>query len=49
MTGKQAEEIAKNDPDHDWRIVLEGQLSGRTYQRHEPGKWALVKQNKGFE
>ena len=48
MTGAQAEEIAAADPDHDWRIVLEAPLSGRTYQRHGPGEWALVEQNMGF-
>ena len=48
MTGAQAEEIAASDPDHDWRIVLQGALSGRTYQRHGPWQWALVEQNTGF-
>lgn len=48
MTGAQAEEIASADPDHDWRIVLDGPLSSRTYQRHGPGEWALIKQNQGF-
>lgn len=48
MTGAQAEAMAAADPDHDWRIVLEGPLSGRTYQRHGPNEWALVEQNMGF-
>ncbi len=48
MTGAQAEALAAADPDHDWRIVLEGPLSGRTYQRHGPNEWALVEQNQGF-
>jgi hypothetical protein len=48
MTGAQAETMAAADPDHDWRIVLEGPLSGRTYQRHGPNAWALVEQNMGF-
>lgn len=48
MTGAQAEAMAAADPDHDWRIVLEGPLSGRVYQRHEAGQWALVQQNMGF-
>lgn len=48
MTGAEAEALAAQDPDHDWRIVLEGPLSGRTYQRHAPGEWALVEQNPGF-
>lgn len=48
MTGEQAEALAAQDPDHDWQIVLEGPLSGRTYQRHAPGEWALIEQNQGF-
>lgn len=48
MTGAKAEELASADPDHDWRITLDAPLSGRTYQRHEAGKWALIEQNKGF-
>ena len=48
MTGHQAEELAKADPDHDWKIVLEAPLSARTYQRHGPGEWALVEQGPGF-
>lgn len=48
MTGAQAEALAAADPDHDWRIVLESPLSGRTYQRHAPNEWALVVQNQGF-
>lgn len=48
MTGAQAEKVAALDPDHDWRIVLNGPLSGRTYQRHGDGEWALIEQNSGF-
>lgn len=48
MTGAQAEELALSDPDNDWRIVLEGPLSSRTYQRHGPGEWALIEQGMGF-
>ena len=48
MTGAKAEELAASDPDHDWRIVLDGPLSGCTYQRHGPGEWALIEQNHGF-
>lgn len=48
FTGAQAEALAAADPDHDWRIVLEGPLSGRTYQRHGPNEWALIEQNMGF-
>ena len=48
MTGAQAEALAVADPDHDWRIVLDGPLSGRTYQRHGSSEWVLVEQNRGF-
>lgn len=48
MTGAQAEEMAAADPDHDWRIVLHGPLSGRTYQRHGTDIWVLIAQDMGF-
>ncbi len=48
MTGAQAEAMAAADPDHDWRIQLEGPMSGRTYQRHDTGLWVLIAQNQGF-
>jgi hypothetical protein len=48
MTVAQAEELAKADPDHDWRIVLHGPLRGMTYQRHGDTQWMLVEKNEGF-
>jgi hypothetical protein len=48
MTGAQAEALAATDPDHDWRIVIYGPLSGRTYQRHATNTWFMVEQNEGF-
>lgn len=48
MTGADAEALASLDPDHDWRILLHGPLSGRTYQRHDAGKWVLVDKSPGF-
>jgi hypothetical protein len=48
MTVSQAEELASADPDHDWRIVLEGPLRGSTYQRHGQMQWVLVEKNQGF-
>ena len=47
-TGSDAEDAAHADPDHDWRIKLNGALSGRTYQRHGVGQWVLVEKNEGF-
>lgn len=48
FTGADAENLAAADPDHDWRIQLEGPMSGRTYQRQGAGNWVLVEQNEGF-
>lgn len=48
MTVAQAEKLAAADPDHDWRIVLDGPLRGSTYQRHGEMRWVLVKTNQGF-
>lgn len=47
-TGADAEALAAADPDHDWRIHIEGPLSGRTYQRQGEAGWVLVEQNEGF-
>lgn len=48
MTCARAESMAAKDPNHDWRIVLNGPLHGETYQRHGNGKWVCVEQNEGF-
>lgn len=48
VTFQAAEDMAKLDPDHDWRIVLHGPLHGETYQRHGDGEWVLVESNQGF-
>lgn len=48
MTGAQAEEMAAADPNHDWRILLDGPLSSYTYQRHGKRKWVLIENGKGF-
>ena len=48
MSVAEAEELAKADPDHDWRIVIYGALSGRTYQRHGEMQWMLIERNLGF-
>lgn len=42
------ESMAMEDPDHDWRADLQGPLRGRTYQRHDVGKWVLIDSNMGF-
>lgn len=45
---KVFERIASRDPDHDWRVILEGPLRGRTYQRHNDKEWVLIDSNQGF-
>jgi hypothetical protein len=47
-TGADAEKLAEADPDHDWRIHMEGPLSGRVYQRQADAGWVLVEQSEGF-
>lgn len=48
MTAVEAEEIARKDPGHDWRIVMEGPLRGSTHQRHGDKQWVLIKTTLGF-
>lgn len=43
-----AEHEASKDPDHDWRIVMDAPLRGRTYQRHGEDHWVCVASNQGF-
>jgi hypothetical protein len=45
---KEFEEMAQQDPDHDWRLVLYAPLRGRIYQRHGKEKWVLIESNMGF-
>lgn len=47
-TFADAERLAANDPDHDWRVILHGPLHGETYQRQGPGVWLCVERNDGF-
>ncbi len=42
------EEMAKQDPDHDWRVLLVAPLRSREYQRHDDGKWVLIDSGPGF-
>lgn len=42
------EAVAAADPDHDWRIRIDGPLADYTYQRHGEAMWALVEQGQGF-
>lgn len=47
-TLEEFEAMADADPDHDWRLVLDAPLHSREYQRHDTGKWVLIKQGEGF-
>ena len=38
---------AAYEPNHDWRIILNGPLRGRAYQ-WQGDNWYLVEQNNGF-
>jgi hypothetical protein len=42
------EALAKADPNHDWRLVLNAPLHSREYQRQGEGAWVLVEQGEGF-
>ena len=42
------ERMAAKNPEHDWRLILDAPLRGRTYQRHGPGEWVLIESNGGF-
>lgn len=48
LTVQQAEDMAADDPEADWRIVLYGPLRGRVFQRHGAGQWCLIEENEGF-
>lgn len=48
LTGADAEKIAAGDPDHDWRIVIDGPIVKYVYQRHGTGRWVLIEKGDGF-
>lgn len=48
LTGADAEKIASGDPDHDWRIVIDGPVAKQVYQRHGIGRWVLIERGDGF-
>lgn len=47
-TLQKFEDMAKLDPDHDWRVSLVGPLRDREYQRQGDGHWVLVSSGMGF-
>jgi len=48
MTVQQAEVLAAQDPNHDWRIHLIAPLSECHYQRQGKELWVLYKKGQGF-
>jgi hypothetical protein len=47
-TLQQFEDMAKVDPDHDWRFTLYLPLREAEYQRQGEGRWVLVRSGQGF-
>jgi hypothetical protein len=47
-TVAEAESMAAADPEHDWRVLMYGPLSGATWQRQDVERWVLVETNQGF-
>lgn len=47
-TVQDAENVAKKDPDHDWRIVKYGPLHGESFQRQGDNNWVCIESNPGF-
>lgn len=48
LEGKDCEEMAAKDPDHDWRIEIMAPLYEATYQRQGEKHWVLVQRGEGF-
>ena len=42
------ENMARKDPDHDWRLILDAPLRGREYQRQGHNNWVLIRSDEGF-
>jgi hypothetical protein len=45
---REYEDVAAGDPEHDWRLRIDGPLSDYTYQRQGEALWVLVEQGVGF-
>lgn len=45
---QKVEDVAKTDPNHDWRINFMAPLYGAEYQRQGDGHWVLVRKDQGF-
>jgi hypothetical protein len=47
-TVQTVEDLAKADPDHDWRIFFFAPMYEAEYQRQGDGVWVLVRKGEGF-
>jgi hypothetical protein len=47
-TLQEFEDMAKQDPDHPWTVLLDAPLRSRKYQRQGEGKWVLIESGQGF-
>lgn len=48
VTLAEIEECAATDPDHDWRLRVEGPMGGVVYQRQGCAQWVAVERLDGF-
>ena len=42
------EDMAKKEPNHDWRIWFHAPLHEEEYQRQDDGKWVMISSGPGF-
>jgi hypothetical protein len=47
-TFRRFENLARKDPDHDWRVFINAPLYDVTYQRHGHNEWVAVGEGIGF-
>ena len=47
-TAQYLEDMAKADPDHDWRVSFYTPLHDEVYQRQGEGHWVMVESGPGF-
>lgn len=47
-TVAQAEQVAEEDPLHDWRIHIIGPLAEGHWQRQSAGQWVMYEKGDGF-
>jgi hypothetical protein len=48
LTMADAERLAAEDPEADWRVYFFAPLYEATYQRQGPGRWVLIESGEGF-